>query len=260
MAYRNFVNITPADVDWERLYEFVDKCGCSHNPRSFCMDILENVGEICPFDRGLVFMLDANHKLYGYYLKNFDEKTSKVYLEYYANEQNDTNSIFQNVRENPYKPTINVRDWANEEESDFLVNYVHVQNIKYSVGFALYDLNATVRTIVALDRLHSDAFTNRELYNLQMGVNMLNHIHKNFFYRGSSLSDIKQSTWEDANLTAREIEVVDLLTQGVSPANISTILYVSQSTTYKHIAHIYSKMGVSTQQELLVKLLRKADL
>ncbi len=257
--YRTFTDIKPDEVDWSVLYHFVDACGKSHNPRSFCMDILENAGEICPFDRGLLFMLDANHKLFGYYLKNFDEKTSKTYLEYYANQENDTNNIFQDVRENPTKPTINVRDWEHEENSDFLINYVHPQGIKYTVGFALYDLNANVRTIVALDRLRSDAFTNRELYNLQMGVNILNDLHKNFFYHGASLRDIKQATWQEANLTAREIEVVDLLAQGVSPANISNILYVSQSTTYKHIAHIYSKMGVSTQQELLVKLLRKSD-
>ena len=88
---------------------------------------------------------------------------------------------------------------------------------------------------------------------------MLNNLHKNFYYRNNSLAKVKQDTWAEAKLTAREIEVVDLMSQGISPNNISKILYISPSTTYKHIAHIYEKMQVSSQQELLVKLLRNQE-
>ena len=259
MLHRDFTKITPAEVNWPVLYEVVSACGKSHNPRSFCIDILENIGRVCPFDQALLYMIDANHKLFGHYLKNVDEKFNQSYLEYYASEENPHYNIFQDLREHPSMPTINVHDWEREESSEFVINHVRAKGLKYSVGFALFDLNANIRTVVSLDRLHREAFTNRELYNLQMAVNMLNDFHKNFFYQGDSLKDIKQETWRKANLTAREIEVVDLLAQGVSPANISNILYVSLSTTYKHIAHIYSKLGVSTQQELLVKLLRQSE-
>ena len=93
-------------------------------------------------------------------------------------------------------------------------------------------------------------------FNLQLLIQCLNDLHKNFFYREKPLDFVREDVWEEAQLTAREVEVMDLLSQGVSPANISRSLYISQSTTYKHIAHIYEKMGVNSQQELLVKLLR----
>ncbi len=259
MLHRDFTKIAPAEVNWPVLYDVISACGKSHNPRSFCMDILENIGQICPFDQALLYMFDANHKLFGHYLKNVEEKYNQSYMAYCEEEENPHYNIFRDFRENPSIPTINVHDWDREEPSEFLQNHVRAKGLRYSVGFALFDLNASIRVVVSLDRLSSNAFTNRELYNLQLAVNMLNDLNKNFFYRGDSLRDIKQTTWQKANLTAREIEVVDLLAQGVSPANISKILYVSLSTTYKHIAHIYNKMGVSTQQELLVKLLRQSD-
>jgi DNA-binding CsgD family transcriptional regulator len=99
-------------------------------------------------------------------------------------------------------------------------------------------------------------FSNDELMNLQLAIPQLNNLHKNFYYQGFSLNAIKRDTWETANLTAREAEIADLLCQGVSPANISRTLYIAPTTTYKHIAHIYEKMHVSSQQELLVRLLR----
>lgn len=66
---------------------------------------------------------------------------------------------------------------------------------------------------------------------------------------------MSQTFWKEANLTAREIEVVDLLIQGIAPQEIAKILYISMSTTYKHITHIYGKFQVSNRQELMCRLL-----
>ena len=248
------------EVYWEELHHFIGICGNSHNPRSFAIDILENISNLCPFDQGLAFFIDGNGKICGQELRGIDEKIIKSYIEYYADVENKEFSEFSSHRErNPNVPTINVRDWKSETSTEFIPNYIMPRGLKYSCGFALYDLNGNPRTIFSLDRLTPNQFTNGELYNLKLAVVMLNNLHKNFYYKGFSLGEVKQSVWQEARLTARENEIVDLLSQGVSPTNISKILYISQSTTYKHIAHIYEKMHVSTQQELLVKLLRHTE-
>ncbi len=257
MADYVFTEITPTETDWHKLYETLSACGSSHNPRSFAIDILDNIGTICAFDEALVYFLDANHQVLGHYLKNIDEKYSREFLDYYAGTVGHYDE-FANLRENPNRPTINVHEWKKEGPSDFIKDFILMRGLCYSVGFALYDLNANIRTVVALDRMKDSPFTGKELYSLQLFVNLANQMHKNFYYHGG-IRDIQQETWQDAKLTAREIEVVDLLIQGVSPGNISQILYISQSTTYKHIAHIYKKLGVSTQQGLLVKMLQKQN-
>ena len=68
---------------------------------------------------------------------------------------------------------------------------------------------------------------------------------------------IVQSPWKNYGLTKRETEIANLLCQGMTVQNISAVLYIVVTTTYKHIAHIYEKVGVSSQQELLVKMLNK---
>ena len=42
---------------------------------------------------------------------------------------------------------------------------------------------------------------------------------------------------------------------GLSPAHVADTLFISTSTAYKHIANIYKKLHVSSQQELLVRVL-----
>jgi DNA-binding CsgD family transcriptional regulator len=47
-----------------------------------------------------------------------------------------------------------------------------------------------------------------------------------------------------ATLTPREQEIVDLVAQGKTNAEIATILWVAPSTVKKHLEHVYEKLGV----------------
>ena len=186
---------------------------------------------------------------------NIEKHWSTMYLEYYSKTENGIYSLGKALRENPTKPTIVIRAWEKEPSTEFLRNYIRSRGLKYSLGFALYDINGIPRTIFALDKTKDENFTDDEFMVLSLVVPMLNNLHKNFFCQQTSRKDMDQISWETINLTAREIEIVNLLCQGVSPAIISASLYISQATTNKHISHIYEKMHVSTLQELLVRLL-----
>jgi DNA-binding CsgD family transcriptional regulator len=54
-----------------------------------------------------------------------------------------------------------------------------------------------------------------------------------------------------ADFTPREAEVLPLLGQGRSVANISSTLFVSENTTKSHIRAIYRKLDVHSKQELI---------
>lgn len=259
LQHKNFTKIIPTEVDWKTLYEVIANCNKSHNPRSYGVDVLENIGRICPFQQGLVYLIDANHHLMGHYLKNIEEHYNKAYLEYYVDSDNRTYDAFADLREDPNQPTINVHRWKEENSQEFIPDYINDRGLTYSVGFALYDLNGYVRMVLSLDRTQDVPFSDRELYHLQLATTLLNDSFKKFFYHGDSWSQIDKNALQQQGLTTREIEVADFMSQGISPSNISKILCISTSTTYKHIAHIYSKLGVSSKQELLVKLLRNKE-
>ncbi len=52
-------------------------------------------------------------------------------------------------------------------------------------------------------------------------------------------------------LSARETEIFLLLAQGRSRPYIRDSLYLSKNTVATHIRHIYEKLGVHSQQELI---------
>ncbi len=60
---------------------------------------------------------------------------------------------------------------------------------------------------------------------------------------------------EEYGLSSRELEVLILLSQGRSRAHIRETLYISKGTVDSHIHHVYSKMGISSKDELMRQLL-----
>ena len=52
-------------------------------------------------------------------------------------------------------------------------------------------------------------------------------------------------------LTSREIEILELVRNGLSIDNICEKVYVSQRTVSNHLANIFSKLGVSSRQEAI---------
>jgi DNA-binding CsgD family transcriptional regulator len=179
-----------------------------------------------------------------------------MYLGHFAHVENRQYSCFVDAREGSLSITQRCIDWDKEPSTEFVPNYIRPRGLTCSFGFALFDLNGVYRAIISLDRVRERRFSDDEIANLQLVIPQLNNLHKNYFYQSFSRDALKQVTWSTANLTAREAEIADLLCQGVSAANISRTLYIALSTTYKHIAHIYEKLNVSSQQEMLVRLLR----
>ena len=56
---------------------------------------------------------------------------------------------------------------------------------------------------------------------------------------------------EDARLTEREREVFGLLARGRNARYIQETLVVSYNTVKTHVSHVYAKLGVHSQQELI---------
>lgn len=65
------------------------------------------------------------------------------------------------------------------------------------------------------------------------------------------------STAEDFNLTPREIEVLKLIVEGHSNADIAYDLTVSMHTVKTHISNILSKLGVNDRTQAAVKAMKE---
>ena len=58
---------------------------------------------------------------------------------------------------------------------------------------------------------------------------------------------------EKSGLTVRELEVVRLIAQGQSNAEIAAALFVSEVTVKTHINHLFSKLEVSSRAQAIIK-------
>jgi DNA-binding CsgD family transcriptional regulator len=78
---------------------------------------------------------------------------------------------------------------------------------------------------------------------------------------GATIGTLKQrrrrpsTGWE--SLTEAELDVVRLLTEGLTNQQIATRLYVSPRTVQTHVAHVFAKLGVSRRAEVAAEASRR---
>jgi NarL family two-component system response regulator LiaR len=69
--------------------------------------------------------------------------------------------------------------------------------------------------------------------------------------------DSTQENENRSSLTARELEVLQLLAQGMSNRAIAESLTISDRTVHAHLSNIFSKMGVSSRLEAVLSAIQR---
>ena len=247
------------DILWQQIYDYVITCGRVHDPYQFCVTALDEIKDLVPYDQGLMWCLDENRSIQAQHLVNIKPRWANMYIEYYSQLEGDRQSLNANVDEAFGMPFVQHISWAEEPDTEFLRNYIGARGVTCSLTFVLFDLNSLPRAIFSLDRTRSPRFSDYRIAILRLAVAQLGNLYKNFFTHPDDFPGRRRTDSNPAVvlLTDREREVVDLMCQGLSPAHVANTLHISRSTAYKHIAHIYKKLHVSSQQELLVRVLGK---
>lgn len=239
-------------------YNLVLECSNEHTPRSFSVRLLECLKTFCPYDKAVVMFFDTNGRYAGCHTVGIEQDYIKTFIEYYADIGPPEFNIFDGKGETSGFEFSRVIDWSTFPDNVFKREYLAPLNLKYSWGFCFFDLLGKYRVVFSLDRTRDEPFSQAERDRLNLALPVLNNMHRNFFYRGvdaRTREGVSQSAWQQYGLTAREEEIATLLCQGMTAQNISSVLYIAITTTYKHIANIFKKTNVNNQRELIVKLL-----
>ena len=67
----------------------------------------------------------------------------------------------------------------------------------------------------------------------------------------SEFTQKNESLFREMGITSRELEIIGMVVQGMSNAQISTKIFVSESTTKRHIYNLFKKLGITSRFELL---------
>jgi DNA-binding NarL/FixJ family response regulator len=79
---------------------------------------------------------------------------------------------------------------------------------------------------------------------------------RSFLCTGLAEAVMRRTTAESTRLTSREHDVLVLLADGLSAAEIAGRLYLSESTVKSHVAHLYQKLGAANRAQALVTAMR----
>jgi len=79
---------------------------------------------------------------------------------------------------------------------------------------------------------------------------------KSFLCAGLAGAMMRRASSDTPKLSARELEVLLLLADGLGTAAIAGQLYMSESTAKTHIARIYQKLGAANRAQALVTAMR----
>ena len=143
--------VTKIAARWKDIYDFIAACGKAQSPRSLAVEALNHLAPLCPYDQALAYFFDGNGKVCGQHLINISESWSSAYLGYYAQAGSQRYSCYADQGDERFAIAPNVIDWDSAPADEFILNYIRPRGLKYSCGFALFDMNGRYRTMIALD-------------------------------------------------------------------------------------------------------------
>jgi DNA-binding CsgD family transcriptional regulator len=120
------------------------------------------------------------------------------------------------------------------------------------MGFGLCDTEGYIKSAFSLDRTTLGPFTTQENAVLSIIQPHLKNLYEKFYVNSPVEINCTTKTGETLGLTNREAEIVEYLSQGITPENISKKLFISPKTLYRHIANIHSKLNIKKTPELIV--------
>jgi DNA-binding CsgD family transcriptional regulator len=246
-------------LPWMKINDFLLCIETLSDSKEFCMQVIKKLYSLIPYDQVRVFFLDCNGKLYNTVLIGVDKRWIDSYFEYYSKVENGNYSIFgkpKNGNDSISKFKVGALDWTNYGRDEFITDYIRPQGLKYSLGFALHNMENFSYIIFTLDRTNLNKYTDADIGIISIIQPHLENLYRNLLVNESKNSYSNKNLELQIPLTKREWEIAELLCNGMTPKNISKKLFLSLSTTYKHISNIHAKLDVSSCQELILKLMK----
>ncbi|MBN1314111.1 MAG: hypothetical protein JXA42_01540 [Anaerolineales bacterium] len=256
---------TDIRLPWEDIHDFLLDVGRERDPNGFCVQIVEKIYPLIPYDKARIYFVGDNDKICGEALFGVEKYWSDAYLEYYSGIENGRYEISsksdallhsQKRGHHPFPDLVgSVTDWTQVEPDEFVSGYIRPQGLRYSTGVWLHSADDSMKSVYMLDRTSRSGFTPREIEMLRRIHPHLENLHKNLTVREPNRVRHSRAQASKEHLTEREAEIAELLCKGLTPNAISSKLCLSLSTVYRHIANMHKKLDVSNRQELLLALM-----
>lgn len=224
--------------------------------------VLHLLRMMIPFSKGCFAMLDEKGFIdnENSVFAGFDAQSEKKYRDKYLYAEYEKYSF------NPEKGAfvfrnIQMLDGGSMEDAGFYGKFLSSEGITYEAGVGITE-NGRIRGILSLFRSERlGGFSEKSVYILNIMKRHLENIVRNVCLMDMQNFDIVSSKCFDSAvsdfaLSQREAEILRLIADGKSNAEICSGLCVSISTVKKHVYNIFNKAGVNSRTQLLNQIYR----
>jgi DNA-binding NarL/FixJ family response regulator len=133
-----------------------------------------------------------------------------------------------------------------------------VRRTRQTAGLVVLTMHAGDDQIFAAMEAGASAFVGKDAPSSEV-VKAARHAvisPRSFLCAGLADAVMRRSHLESTRLTDREHNVLVLLADGLSAAEIGQRLHLSESTVKSHVGHIYQKLGAANRAQALVTAMR----
>jgi DNA-binding NarL/FixJ family response regulator len=133
-----------------------------------------------------------------------------------------------------------------------------VRRTRQTAGLVVLTMHAGDDQIFAAMEAGASAFVGKDAPSSEV-VKAARHAAispRSFLCAGLADAVMRRSHLESTRLTDREHDVLVLLADGLSAAEIGQRLHLSESTVKSHVGHIYQKLGAANRAQALVTAMR----
>ncbi len=242
------------------VYKINDVDDCDEMRKVF----LQSLQTIIGFDRASFYLSDktGEHVLANPVGINFTDEQLHTYLDKYEG-LDYSRWVISCIQSKVSKETDLFP--ANEREvSQYYQQAYLPMDIHFSILTALSHNGFFLGSVALYRSKKKEDFSERDISLLDV---LKDHLALRLFhdYQKQTQKNVV-SLWDETpmriqlkgyNLTERESEVLELLSEGISTINICEKLFIAPTTLKKHVSNIYRKLGTSNRMELVCFLNQK---
>jgi DNA-binding NarL/FixJ family response regulator len=132
------------------------------------------------------------------------------------------------------------------------------RRVRADTGLVVLTMHAGDDQIFAAMEAGASAFVGKDAPSTEV-VKAARHAAvspRSFLCAGLAGAVMRRTSSESTRLTSREHDVLMLLADGLSAAEIGGRLHLSESTVKSHVGHIYQKLGATNRAQALVTAMR----
>lgn len=228
----------PANLPWPQIHEYILEVGSERQPSNFCRKALTGISRLIPIDSAILLYLNEISSITKAEAFNIPEQYKKFYIDYF-------DQINPWEKNRPYQAHILHTDWNEFRNTAFAVDW-------------FFNKNGVISAVGILLRSKcTPGFSDKELAIINIVQSHLTNLFAILDNNHTELlpPDIAPLIQEFRQLTKREAEIAALLCQGISTPGISSKLFISPATVYRHINNTFEKLQVSNRQELIALIL-----